>query len=133
MIFVVLLYIHRNFFAYTLKENPGSPLKPPLGTSFSVVLTCAMSIISNLSQMRETMSAWLIHFWPIIDHALECAVRFFDLILSHISSTITKFVVGSVALRCTKTSYADIALQSLSLAITFFEDLDHPVAKHGLV
>ncbi|EJD06233.1 uncharacterized protein FOMMEDRAFT_119797 [Fomitiporia mediterranea MF3/22] len=111
----LLLYLHRNFFAKAISESPDNPRRPPYGISFMAAFSNAVSILEVMHQERAVISPWITRFWSIIAHALECG-----------------FVVGSVAARCPRTSFATPAYQSLEFAIELFRDNNHPVTKIGL-
>ncbi|KLO09678.1 hypothetical protein SCHPADRAFT_833710 [Schizopora paradoxa] len=114
---VVLLYIHRNFFARALLDSPTNPLRSPFAPSFLAAYRSATQLLKVLRENFDAFSYLFIRLWPIWAHALAASV-----------------IVGSVVSRGPSTTLAPSAFIELEMAIALFTKAAmHPVAKQGLV
>ena len=73
---VVLLYIHRNFFARALLDSPTNPLRSPFAPSFLAAYRSATQLLKVLRENFDAFSYLFIRLWPIWAHALAASVSF---------------------------------------------------------
>lgn len=113
---VVLMHIHRGFFAEALMKYPSNPLQSPFAHSFTAAYRGSVKLLGIARTRFDEMSHLLIRMWPIWAHSLTAAV-----------------IVGSVALHCRGNSMAGPAAIELDHAIALFEKaVIHPIVQTGL-
>lgn len=71
---VVLLYIHRNYFARALSDYPNNPLKSPFSPSFLAAYSSATSLLRVLRHEFATFPHIFLRNWPVWAHALVASV-----------------------------------------------------------
>ncbi|KLO09671.1 hypothetical protein SCHPADRAFT_907557 [Schizopora paradoxa] len=112
----VLLYIHRNYFARALLDNPNNPLKSPFSPSFFAAYSSATALLRVLKQEFIAFPHVFLRNWPVWAHALAASV-----------------VVGSVVTRSPCISLAFAAFDEFEQAIKLFKTVsEHPVLHQGL-
>ena len=80
-VFIVLMYIHRSFFAQAIIEHPVNPLKSTYAPSFLAAYRASSTILKSI---REQFNMWpnsCSRFWTMWTSAFSAAVcifRYFD-------------------------------------------------------
>ncbi|KLO09688.1 hypothetical protein SCHPADRAFT_833692 [Schizopora paradoxa] len=114
---LVLLYIHRNYFARALLDHPENPLRSPFSPSFLAAYRSATSLLKILRHKFSLFPHVFLRHWPTWAHALAASV-----------------VVGSVVTRSPTISLAPAAFNELEQAIKLFESGSvHPIVRQGVV
>ena len=75
---VVLVYIHRCFFAEAVSNNPVDPMQSPYGPSFLAGYRSACEILSNLRVQFGLFPAQIARFWVLWTHAFSSSVGAFS-------------------------------------------------------
>ncbi|KAI5123018.1 hypothetical protein M0805_007639 [Coniferiporia weirii] len=113
---IALLFLHRNFFARALLENPIQPLCSPFAASILSAYASAITLLKVVRLYFDKHSPLLLRQWILWTHALTSGV-----------------IVGSIAVRGPSSSVASAALKELELAVELFElAKSHPVVRSGL-
>lgn len=68
-----LIFIHRNFFARALRENPNNPIRSHFGPSFLAAYASAITLLRAMRRNYESCRRALLLFWS---HALASGVCF---------------------------------------------------------
>lgn len=74
--YIVLMYIHRSFFAQAIIEYPVNPLKSPYAPSFLAAYRASSTILKSV---REQFNIWpnsCSRFWTMWTFAFSAAVSF---------------------------------------------------------
>ncbi|KAF7975554.1 hypothetical protein HWV62_43752 [Athelia sp. TMB] len=103
---IVLLFLHKNYFARALIDYPADPLRSPYATSFSVAARCSSAVIQS--------SSGHIRRFP------ELCMRSFTLWSTLFSAAM---VSGLIVTRAPSSSMAPAAFSDLVLAVELFESL----------
>jgi len=112
---IVLIYLHRNFFAKALMDNPTDPLKHTFAPSFITAYRSASIVLKLYNEAFTKLGAFTARFWPAFGHLLAAGV-----------------IVGAIPAHCSL-PLAHHAYKDLDLAIEAFQFVpQHPVSKHGL-
>lgn len=72
---LVLMYIHRSFFAQAIIEHPVNPLKSPYAPSFLAAYRASSTILKSV---REQFNVWpntCARFWTMWTFAFSAAVH----------------------------------------------------------
>ncbi|KAG6849964.1 hypothetical protein H0H93_003153 [Arthromyces matolae] len=100
---LVLMYIHRSFFAQAIIEHPANPLKSPYAPSFLAAYRAASTILKSV---REQFSIWpnsSARFWTMWTFAFSAAIVF-----------------GTVVTRGPRSPLAQSAMHELEQAYVLF-------------
>lgn len=71
---LVLLVIHRNFFAKAILEHPTNPLESPFASSFLSACRSATSILKLVREQYERQPERLLRLWIVWGHAMSAVV-----------------------------------------------------------
>lgn len=77
LVTIGLIFIHRNFFARALRENPTNPIRSRFGPSFLAAYASAITLLRAMRRNFEPCQQVLLRIWPFWAHALASGVRFF--------------------------------------------------------
>ena len=80
---VVMLGIHRTFFAQALLDHPANPLRSPYAPSFLAANRCASVLIKSFLHHFERCPDLCGRYWSIWTHAFTAAVSLY--LFSHVS------------------------------------------------
>ena len=72
---IVLLYIHRSFFAQAIIEYPINPLKSPYAPSFLAAYRASSTILKSIRQQFDIWPNSSSRFWVMWTFAFSAAVR----------------------------------------------------------
>ena len=75
--FLVLLYIHRSFFAQAIKDNPKNPLKSPYTPSFLAAYRASATILKSIKEHFALQPVLYTKFWGMWTFAFSAAVCYF--------------------------------------------------------
>ncbi|KAI6154371.1 fungal-specific transcription factor domain-containing protein [Pisolithus thermaeus] len=73
---VILLYIHRSFFAQAIVENPVNPLNSPYTPSFLATYRASLTILRTVKMQYDLHPKLTARLWPIWTYAFSAAVVF---------------------------------------------------------
>ena len=73
---LVLLCIHRSFFAQAMIDDPIDPLRSPFAPSFLAAYRCASHILLSIKEQFELLPELCSRFWATWTYAFSAAVRF---------------------------------------------------------
>lgn len=76
---LVLVYIHRCFFAEAVSNNPTDPMQSQYAPSFLAGYRSACEILSNLRVQFDLFPAQIARFWVLWTHAFSSSVGTFHL------------------------------------------------------
>lgn len=76
---LVLIYIHRCFFAEAVSNNPTDPMQSQFAPSFLAGYHSACEIVSNLRIQFDLFPAQVARFWVLWTHAFSSSVGAFRL------------------------------------------------------
>ena len=76
---LVLVYIHRCFFAEAVSNNPTNPMQSQYAPSFLAGYNSACEIVSNLRVQFDLFPAQIARFWVLWTHAFSSSVGDFHL------------------------------------------------------
>lgn len=74
---LVLVYIHRCFFAEAVSNNPTNPMQSQYAPSFLAGYRSACEILSNLRVQFDLFPAQMARFWVLWTHAFSSSVGTF--------------------------------------------------------
>ena len=74
--YLVLLYIHRSYFAKVLLRHPRNPLQSPYAPSFLSAFRCSLSILHLIRDCHEQNPKLLLRSWLVCKHAFSALVSF---------------------------------------------------------
>lgn len=74
---LVLVYIHRCFFAEAVSNNPTDPMQSQYAPSFLAGYRSACEILSNLRVQFDLFPAQIARFWVLWTHAFSSSVGTF--------------------------------------------------------
>lgn len=72
---LVLMYIHRSFFAQAIIENPGNPLKSAYAPSFLAAYRASSTILTSIKEQFKLWPISCSRFWVMWTFAFSAAVR----------------------------------------------------------
>ncbi|KAF8076284.1 fungal-specific transcription factor domain-containing protein [Lyophyllum atratum] len=101
---VVLLYIHRSFFAQAMLDHPTNPLRSPYAPSFLAAYRCASGVIKSNLNFFDRFPDLCCRWWAIWTHLFSAAI-----------------IVGCIVTRSPSSSMAPSAFIELGLACDLFE------------
>ena len=111
------LYLHRNFFARAMLEDPEKALSGPYSASVFATYACSIALLKLVRAQYEVQSPMLVRQWFLWIHSLIAAV-----------------VVGTVAVKGSTLVAARAAHSELESAVELFEEAHrHPICRSGLV
>lgn len=96
---LVLLYIHRSFFAQAIIDQPVNPLKSSYAYSFLAAYRASSTILKSVKEQFRTWPAASACFWSMWTFAFSAAVRaigFYFQSLPHITSIILSYEANSL-------------------------------------
>lgn len=73
-IFIVIVHVHRAFFAKALLDFPNNPLKSPYAHSFLTAYNSAVSLLKSVRIHYDTCPALISRFWSTWSHAFSATV-----------------------------------------------------------
>lgn len=71
---VVLLYLHRSFFARAISDHPKDPLGSPYGTSVIAAYRSAGSLVAMMRNLYTQLKEPCERIWFLWGHMFSCAV-----------------------------------------------------------
>ena len=74
---IVLLYIHRCFFAEAVSNHPANPMSSPFAPSFLAGYRNSCEILGTLRSQFDLFPAQIARLWALWAHAFSSAVRLF--------------------------------------------------------
>jgi len=101
---IVLLYIHRSFFAQAMLDHPINPLRSPYAPSFLAAYRCASGMIKSNLNYFDRFPDLCYRLWAIWTHLFSAAI-----------------IVGCIVTRSPSSSMAPSAFIELGLACDMFE------------
>ncbi|KAI5123022.1 hypothetical protein M0805_007643 [Coniferiporia weirii] len=113
---IVLIMIHRNFFARAMLEYPDNPMRSPFALSFLAAYSTSITLLRGIRTVIDHNPHVLLRQWAAWAHTLTAAI-----------------IVGSVASRSKAPMLAPAAFKELDCTITLLEKAEgHPVVRSGL-
>ncbi|KAI0262363.1 fungal-specific transcription factor domain-containing protein [Gloeopeniophorella convolvens] len=100
---VILMFLHRSFFAQALIEDPENPVRSQYAPSFLATVRSAAKILSDVHEQFAIQPVILSRFWSIWTYAFSSAVVF-----------------GSIVTRGPRSHLADSAMAELNGACALF-------------
>lgn len=100
---IVLLYIHRSFFAQAIIEHPANPLKSPYAASFLAAYRASATILRTIRDHFAMQPALCARVWLTWTHAFSAAVVF-----------------GTIVTRGPRSPFAANAMRELEQACVLF-------------
>ncbi|KAH8830763.1 fungal-specific transcription factor domain-containing protein [Flagelloscypha sp. PMI_526] len=101
---VILVYLHRSFFAQALLDHPINPLRSPYAPSFLAAYRCASWLIKGTTSYYERYPDLASRLWHPWTHLFSSAI-----------------IVGSIVTHATTSSLADNAFVELEMACDVYE------------
>ncbi|GLB33705.1 putative fungal specific transcription factor [Lyophyllum shimeji] len=101
---IVLLYIHRSFFAQAMLDHPINPLRSPYAPSFLAAYRCASGVIKSNLNYFDKWPDLCCRWWAVWTHLFSAAI-----------------IVGCIVTRSPSSSMAPSAFIELGLACDMFE------------
>ncbi|KAH8113174.1 hypothetical protein DFH11DRAFT_1511062 [Phellopilus nigrolimitatus] len=114
---MALQFLHRNFFARALLENPANPMQSAFAPSFIAAFNSAYSLLHVIREHFDVISHVMLRYWSAWTHSLTACV-----------------IIGSVAARAPSSDLAPRAYVELLLSLDVFAKAQmHPAVRNGLV
>lgn len=101
--YLVLVYIHRSFFAQAIIEQPANPLKSVYAPSFLAAYRASAAILKSICEQFNTCPSSCGRYWVMWTYAFSAAVVF-----------------GTVVTRGPRSPLANSAMMELDQAILLF-------------
>ncbi|KAI5987123.1 hypothetical protein EDD15DRAFT_1511736 [Pisolithus albus] len=102
---VILLYIHRSYFARAIIENPDNPLDSPYEASFLAACQASLTILRTVKAQYDLHPKLTARLWPLWTYAFSAAVVF-----------------GMIVIRAPRSPMASSAMKELRDARLFFSE-----------
>lgn len=102
---VILLYIHRSYFAQAIIENPINPLNSRYTPSFLAAYRASLTILRTLKVQYDLHPKLTARLWPLWTYAFSAAVVF-----------------GTIVIRAPRSPMASSAMKELLDARLFFSE-----------
>ena len=119
--FLVLLNLHRGFFAQAMTDDPVNPLRSQYGPSFLATYRSATHILKTIREEFELVPQLSARYWMPWTYAFSSAVSMTCDAMNLRSATHRlQIVVGTVVTRGPSSSYAPSSLQELDHACELF-------------
>lgn len=77
IVILVLMYMHRSFFAQAMIEQPLNPLKSAYAPSFTAAYRAALTILKSIDEQFNLFPNSCSRFWTMWTFAFTAAVSFF--------------------------------------------------------
>ena len=74
---LVLLWLHRSFFAQAIMDDPVNPLRSPYAPSFLAAYRCSTHILKCIKEQFNMLPEIATRFWSNWTFAFSAAVRFY--------------------------------------------------------
>ncbi|KZP16299.1 hypothetical protein FIBSPDRAFT_921010 [Athelia psychrophila] len=97
---VVLLYIHRSFFAQALVEYPTNPLKSPYAPSFLAAFRASTTILRTIREHFEVRPALCSRFWQMWTCAFSASVVFGTIVTKGPGSPLASNAMKELEMAC---------------------------------
>ncbi|TEB22239.1 hypothetical protein FA13DRAFT_1819087 [Coprinellus micaceus] len=101
---VIMIYLHRSFFAQAMLDHPTNPLQSTFAPSFLTAYRCASIIIKATAHHFDRCEELAKRIWFLLYHTFSAAV-----------------IVGTIVTRCPTSSMAANALKDLDIAVLLFQ------------
>lgn len=97
---LVLLYIHRSFFAQALVEHPANPLKSPYAPSFLAAFRASTTILRTIREHFDVRPALCSQFWQMWTHAFSATVVFGTIVTRGPGSPLASNAMKELEMAC---------------------------------
>lgn len=143
---VILLYIHRSFFAQAIIDHPVNPLRSPYAASFLAAYRSSATILRTIREHFALQPALCSRFWSMWTFAFSAAIVFGTIVTRGPRSALASNAMSELDQACLLFSKAAVhsrrAAKALSIltklnekahtALTFAQDQQQsPLKMHG--
>ncbi|KAI5992271.1 fungal-specific transcription factor domain-containing protein [Pisolithus orientalis] len=131
---VILLYIHRSYFAQAIIENPTNPLKSVYTPSFLAAYRASLTILHTVKAQYDLHPELTARLWPIWTYAFSAAIVFGTIVTrgprSPMASEAMKELRDACILFSKASSYSRRAQKALPI-ITRLTEKAHNALLHA--
>ena len=128
---VVLLWIHRSFFAQAIMDNPVNPLKSTYAPSFLAAYRGSGVILTSVKAQFEMFPVMVTRFWSMLTFAFSAAVVFGTVVTRGPKSPLAPQAMVELEQACTLFAKASVYSMRARKALTILKTL-HSKARIAL-
>ncbi|KAI6150929.1 hypothetical protein BKA82DRAFT_4465224, partial [Pisolithus tinctorius] len=122
---VILLYIHRSYFAQAIIENPTNPLKSSYTPSFLAAYRASLTILRTVKAQYDLHPTLTARLWPIWTHAFSASIVFGTIVTrgprSPMASDAMKELRDACILFCKASTHSRRAQKALPIITKLLE------------